>query len=112
MEDREWRDKIINNSKILISNRNNLSLNEVEDMNSIFELYLDDGISIIKKWRKLNDFEEFLSGQHDSALREYIYNRYLASGREIFQSYSSGGVSSSMKTSPDDILKSTCSQRI
>lgn len=112
MELRDWRDKIINNSKMLISNRSNMSFNEVENMTDVLELYLDDGISLIKKWRKLNDNEEFLNGDHDSALREYVYNRYLASGREIFQSYSSGGISSSMKSSPDNILKSACKQRI
>lgn len=110
MELNDWKDKIIEKSKKQISFRSNMSNTEIADLTTILFDYLEDGMLIIKNWRKLKDTTEFTNGQHDSGLIRYINDKYLANGREYYESFSSGGVSSSSKQSPESRLKSTCKQ--
>jgi hypothetical protein len=108
----EWRNGIIEKATRQITFRNNMSNNEIQKLSLVLSDYLDEGISIIKKWRKLKNDDEFLNGYHDSGLIAFIKNKDNANGRELFNSYSSGGVNSTMNSNPESILKSTCKQVI
>ena len=112
MELQEWKDSIIKDAKVQIYFRNNLSLEEDSNLVSILSIYLEDGINIIKQWRKLKNDNEFIGGIHNVALKRYIADRYLAAGRELFNDYSSGGVKATMKQSPESRLKSCVKQVI
>lgn len=112
MEMQEWKDTIIDKAKRQITFRNNMSSSEILNLTVVLSDYLDEGISILRKWRKLKTDSEFLSGEHDSGLVNFLKNKYSANGREIFEGYSSGGVSSTMNKSPESLLKSTCKQVI
>lgn len=112
MEMQEWKDVIIEKATRQISYRNNMSNSEKTELSLVLSDYLEEGISILRNWRKLKDEAEFISGKHDSGIVNFIKNKYLSNGRELFGAYSSGGVSSTMKQTPESILKSTCKQVI
>ena len=110
MEIYEWKDDIINRAIRQISYRNNMSNADKAELKLVLSDYLQDGISILKKWRKMKDDSEFISGMHDEGLIVYIKAKDQANGRDLFYSYSSGGVSSSMKQTPENLLKASCKQ--
>lgn len=112
MEMQEWKDSILDKAKRQVSYRNNMSSSDIQELTLVLSDYLEEGISIIKKWRKLQNESEFLSGEHDSRLINFLKNKYSANGRELFGDYSSGGIKANMKKSPESILKSTCKQVI
>ena len=110
MEIQEWKDGIIDKAKRQISFRNNMSSSDIQDLTIVLSDYLEEGISILKKWRKLKDDNEFSSGEYDSGLIGFLKNKYSANGRELYSDYSSGGVRANMKKSPESILKSDYKQ--
>jgi hypothetical protein len=67
---------------------------------------------ILRKWRKLKDDSEFVSGQHDYSLVAYLKAKDQANGRDLFSDYSSGGVKANMKQTPESLLKASCKQVI
>lgn len=112
MELQEWKDLILDKAKRQITYRNNMSSSDIQELTLVLSDYLEEGITILKKWRKLKTDDEFISGTHDSGLIGFIKSKYQANGRDLFSSYSSGGVSSKMDKTPESLLKSTCKQVI
>lgn len=110
MEMQEWKDGIVDKAVRQITFQSNMSQSDISNLTLVLADYLDDGILIIKNWRKLKTDDEFLSGKHDTALVAYLKNRYLDAGRELFNDYSSGGVKANRKQSPESILKGSCKQ--
>ena len=110
MELQEWKDFIVKKALRQITYRNNMSSSDISELTLVLSDYLGEGIKILKKWRKLNNDDEFVSGNHDSGLVEYLKNKVQANGRELFSDYSSGGVKAKMDKTPESVLKSTCKQ--
>jgi hypothetical protein len=101
---------ILNRAVSIISNRSNMSNDEAENLTPILSIYLEEGKEIIRKWRKSVGEVEIVQGLHDSALLEFVINKYTLMGRNIYDSYTSGGVKSTVSKSPESILKSSCKQ--
>lgn len=112
MEMQEWKNNILDKAKRQITYRSNMSSSDIQELTAVLSDFLEEGISILKNWRKLKDDVEFLSGQHDGALIDFLNNKYSASGRELYSEYSSGGVRSKMDRTPTSVLKSSCKQVI
>ena len=112
MEVQEWKYDIVKKAKRQICYRNNMSSSDIQELELVLFDFLDDGILILRKWRKLQDDTELISGMHDSGIVEYLKNRYNANGRELFSDYSSGGIKAKMDKTPESVLKSTCKQVI
>ena len=110
MEIFEWKNDIIERAVRQISYRNNMSQADKDDLTLVLSDYLDDGITILRKWRKMSDDSEFISGQHDSGLVAFIKAKDQANGRDLFSDYSSGGVRANMKVNPENLLKGSCKQ--
>ena len=108
----EWKEGILNRAVRQISYRSNMSNADKVELKLVLSDYLDDGITILRKWRKLKDDSEFISGMHDEGLIVYLKAKDQVNGRDLFNSYSSGGVSSSMKQTPENLLKASCKQVI
>lgn len=112
MEMFEWKNDIIERAVRQISYRNNMSQADKDDLTLVLSDYLNDGINILRKWRKLKNDTEFVSGMHDEGLVVYLKAKYQANGRDLFVGYSSGGVNASMKQTPESLLKASCKQVI
>lgn len=112
MEIQDWKDEIVTRAVREISYRNNMSSSDISDLTLVLSGFLEDGIVILRKWRKLSNDSEFLSGVHNGSLVTFLKDKYNANGRENFQSFSSAGVSSTMKNTPESRLKATCKQVI
>ena len=112
MEIQEWKEDIVSRATREISFRNNMSKAETTELSLVLFDFLEDGITILRNWRKLKDDTEFLAGIHNGGLVNFLKDKYNANGRENFQNYSSGGVTSSMRNTPESRLKSTCKQVI
>ena len=110
MEMQEWKDSILDIAKEQISYKANMSNSEINSLTLVLSAYLNFGINILKKWRKLKTEEEFVSGIHDEALVNYIKAKYQMNGRDIFNDYSSADVKSNAKTTPENELKASCKQ--
>ena len=110
MEMQEWKDGIIDVAKSQISYNANMSSSEINSLTLVLSNYLDGGINILRKWRKLKTNEEFLFGMHDEALVDYIKAKHQINGRDIFSDYSSGGVKANVKVTPENQLKGSCKQ--
>jgi hypothetical protein len=110
MEMQEWKDLIIDKAKRQITYRNNMSSSDIQELTLVLSDYLDEGISILRKWRKIKDDSAFLSKEYDSGLVLFVKEKYQANGRDLFSGYSSGGVSATMKVSPENTLKGTYKQ--
>jgi hypothetical protein len=108
----EWKDDLLNKAIRQITYRNNMSQADKNDLVLVLSDYLSEGINILRKWRKLKTDDEFVSGMHDAGLIVFIKAKDQANGRDLFGSYSSGGVSSTMKLSPESMLKASCKQVI
>jgi hypothetical protein len=112
MEMHEWKNDIIEKAVRQISYRNNMSQADKDSLTLVLSDYLDDGITILRKWRKLKDDNEFISGMHDNGLIVYMKSKDQANGRDLFSDYSSGGVRANMKQTPESLLKASCKQVI
>lgn len=110
MEMQEWKDGVIVKAIRQITYRANMSQNDIDNLTFVLSDYLDDGITILRKWRKMSDDSEFISGQHDSGLVAFLKAKDQANGRDLFTGYSSGGVNATMKVTPENLLKSSCKQ--
>lgn len=110
MEMQKWKDSIIERAKRQICYRSNMSNADKADLFVVLSDYLDEGITILRKWRKMSDDSEFLSRQHDEALVTFIKEKDQANGRDLFSDYSSGGVRANMKVTPENLLKGSCKQ--
>jgi hypothetical protein len=110
MEMYEWKDGIIEKAVRQIAYRNNMSQTDKDNLTLVLSDYLNDGITILRKWRKMRDDSEFISGQHDSGLVAFIKAKDQANGRDLFSDYSSGGVRANMKVTPENLLKGSCKQ--
>ena len=106
----EWKKLRKDNAVTQICYRNNMSTSDKTELESILSVFLDDGIAIIKQWRKLKDNDEFLTGKHDYALKQFVIDKYLSNGRDIYKGYSSGGVNATMDQTPEGRLKNSCKQ--
>jgi hypothetical protein len=83
-----------------------------DDLTLVLSDYLDSGLTVLRKWRKLKDDSEFVSGMHDEGLILFIKAKDQANGRDLFSDYSSGGVRANMKQTPESLLKASCKQVI
>lgn len=110
MEFQEWKYGILDKAVRQITYRANMSQADKDSLTLVLSDYLDDGITILRKWRKMSDDSEFVSGQHDSGLVAFIKAKDQANGRDLFSDYSSGGVRANMKVSPENLLKGSCKQ--
>lgn len=110
MEMQEWKDSIIERAKRQICYRSNMSNADKADLFVVLSDYLDEGITILRKWRKMTDDSEFVSGQHDSGLISFLKAKDQANGRDLFTNYNSGGVSATIKVTPENLLKGSCKQ--
>lgn len=110
MEMQEWKDSILDKVKRQISFRNNMSSSEIQELTLVLSDYLEEGISILRKWRKIKEDSAFLSGEYDSGLILFVKQKYQANGRDLFSDYSSGGVRATMKVTPENTLKGTYKQ--
>lgn len=110
MELQEWKDSVIAKAVRQIKYRANMSQTDIDNLTFVLSDYLDDGIMILRKWRKMSDDSEFISGQHDSGLVAFIKAKDQANGRDLFSDYSSGGVRANMKVTPENLLKGSCKQ--
>jgi hypothetical protein len=110
MEIFEWKNDIIERAVRQISYRNNMSQADKDDLTLVLSDYLNDGINILRKWRKLKNDTEFVSGMHDESLVVYLKAKYQANGRDLFIDYTSGGVEANMEKTPESLLKASCKQ--
>ena len=110
MEFQEWKYGILDKAVRQITYRANMSQADKDSLTLVLSDYLDDGITILRKWRKMNDDSEFISGQHDAGLVAFIKAKDQANGRDLFSDYSSGGVRANMKVTPENLLKGSCKQ--
>ena len=110
MEMQEWKDGVIAKALRQITYRANMSQNDIDNLTFVLSDYLEDGITILRKWRKMSDDSEFISGQHDSGLVSFLKAKDQANGRDLFTGYSSGGVNATMKVTPENLLKGSCKQ--
>ena len=106
----EWKNLIIDKALRQITYRSNMSNSDKQELTLVLSDYLDEGITILRKWRKLKDDSEFVSGMHDSGLIVFMKAKDQANGRDLFSDYSSGGVRANMKVSPENLLKGSCKQ--
>ena len=110
MDLQEWKDGIIDKSKRQISYRSNMSNMDISDLTLVLSDFLSNGMKILKKWRKLDNDEQFLSGEYDTALIDYLKNSFQANNRELFSDYNVGGIRAKMDRTPESVLKSSCKQ--
>ena len=110
MEMVEWKDGIVKKAIRQIEYRSNMSNADKDKLTIVLSDYLDEGLNVLRKWRKLKSDDEFLSGMHDNGLIVYLKAKEQANGRDLFSSYSSGGVNATMKQSPESLLKASCKQ--
>ena len=110
MELQEWKDGVIAKAVRQITYRANMSQSDIDNLTFVLSDYLDDGITILRNWRKMSDDSEFISGQHDSGLVAFLKAKDQANGRDLFTGYSSGGVNATMKVTPENLLKGSCKQ--
>lgn len=110
MEMQKWKDGIISKAIRQITYRGNMSQSDIDRAMLVLSDYLDDGIKILRKWRKMKDDSEFISGLHDSGLVSFIKAKDQANGRDLFNTYASGGVKADMKVTPENLLKGSCKQ--
>ena len=87
-----------------------MSRSDSDNLSVVLSDYLDEGITILRKWRKMSDDSEFISGQHDAGLVAFLKAKDQANGRDLFSDYSSGGVRANMKVTPENLLKGSCKQ--
>lgn len=74
--------------------------------------FIDDAVSEIKDWRKLNNDNEFLNGMYDSKISRFVIESYNILGIEG-QSYESNGATAKQFTeTPLSRLKSSIPQKI
>lgn len=106
----EWKNLIIDKALRQITYRSNMSNSDKQELTLVLSDYLDEGITILRKWRKMSDDSEFISGLHDSGLVAFIKAKDQANGRDLFSDYSSGGVRANMKVTPENLLKGSCKQ--
>lgn len=108
----QWKDSIIEKAVSQISYRANMAPVDKSELNSLLSSFLDDGISILRKWRKLKseENEEFTNGTHDSSLVAFLKNKYYDNGKELYNGYSSNGISTSKRVAAESLLKSSCKQ--
>ena len=106
----EWKNLIIDKALRQITYRSNMSNSDKQELTLVLSDYLDEGITILRKWRKMSDDSEFVSGQHDAGLVAFIKAKDQANGRDLFSDYSSGGVRANMKVTPENLLKGSCKQ--
>ena len=110
MEMIEWREDIVKKAVRQIAYRGNMSSSDTDNLTVVLSDYLDEGLNVLRKWRKLKNDDEFLSGMHDNGLIVYLKAKEQANGRDLFSSYCSGGVNATMKQSPENLLKASCKQ--
>ena len=110
MSIQDWKNDLIGQTKRQILQTNNMTLKEADELAFVLSNYLDEGIIILRNWRKLKDDTEFVSGKHDSGLIVFIKSKYQVNGRDLFNEYTSGGIKSNMKQTPESLLKASCKQ--
>jgi hypothetical protein len=110
MDMQSWKSGLVMKAVKQITYKTNMSNSDINSLTNVLSDYLDEGINILRKWRKLKDDTEFVSGMHDSGLIVFIKSKEQANGRDLFTGYSSGGITATMKVSPENVLKSTCKQ--
>lgn len=110
MEMQEWKDGVIAKAVRQITYRANMSQADIDKATLVLSDYLDDGITILRKWRKLKDDSELLSGMHDDGLVVFMKAKDQANGRDLFSDYSSGGIRANAKVTPESLLKGSCKQ--
>ena len=110
MDMQTWRSSLIMKAVRQITYRANMSKSDSENLSVVLSDYLDEGITILRKWRKMSDDSEFISGQHDAGLVSFLKAKDQANGRDLFSDYSSGGVRANMKVTPENLLKGSCKQ--
>jgi len=93
--------------------KSNVDINNIDsDTSQLLILFCKDAISIIVKWRKLLNYDEFDLGLWDSQIVEYMVNSYNSVGDENLKSKSSGGNSRVYSMSPESRLKASIPQKI
>ena len=110
MELQDWKNVIIAKAVKQISYKSNMTASDRAELTFVLLDYLDEGITILRKWRKMKDDTEFVSGMHDDGLIAFMKAKDQANGRDLFSDYSSGGVRANMKRTPESILKASCKQ--
>lgn len=105
-----WKSELIGKAKRQIVQTNNMSQKEAAELAFVLSDYLEEGITILKNWRKLKVDSEFVSGKHDAGLIVFIKSKYQANGRDLFNEYSTGGIKANMKQTPESLLKASCKQ--
>lgn len=112
MERQEWLDSILEKSVRQISYRNNMSDTEIQELKVVLSDFLEEGIQILTKWRKIKNESDFYKGDYDSGLILFVKNKYSANGRELYSDYTSGGIKTTMDKTPESVLKSNYKQVI
>jgi hypothetical protein len=110
MDMQSWKSGLVLKATTQITYRQNMSGADISSLTLVLSDYLDEGITILRNWRKMKDDNEFVSGMHDSGLVSFIKAKYQANGRDLFSDYSSGGVMANMKVTPENLLKGSCKQ--
>lgn len=110
MELYEWKETIISKALKQIAYRNNMSQSDIDNATTVLSIYLDEGINILRSWRKMKDDNEFLSGKHDNGLIDFIKAKDQSNGRDLFEEYTSGGIKANFKITPENRLKGSCKQ--
>lgn len=105
----ELKNKIIERAKRqLESNFSTLSENDI----LLLEDYFDDAVLEIKKWRKLQSENEFLSELYNSNITNYIIRVFQGRGIEGQSNSNVGGDSKSFRLTPSQELLTGIAQRI
>lgn len=72
--------------------------------------YFEEALGILTYWRKLRNHNEFLSGEHDVRITNFIIQSFNYTGMEGQDYYSNHGRSRNFKMTPEARLKASIPQ--
>lgn len=107
----EYGEYIVDEAELRIIYKSNMTKGD-KNLRAILLALFKDAYNIIKKWRHLNDLDEFLSQKWDSEIIEFVVNSYRRMGDETVASSNINGVSRSYQITPEAKLKSSIPQCI
>lgn len=104
----EYGDYIVDRAKDRLLYKSNMT-----DSSKLRAILLDlfkDAYNIIKKWRKLDKDDEFLSQKWDTEITDFVLNSYRRMGDETLESSNINGINKKYRISPEAKLKSEIPQ--
>lgn len=104
----EYGDYIVDRAKNRLLYKSNMT--DSKELQSVLLDLFKDACNIIKKWRKLETNDEFLSQRWDTEITDYVVDAYRRIGDETLASSNINGINKSYKISPEARLKTAIPQ--